>query len=182
MQPLLGRWGHRRIADQFLKERPVMNHCLTQVFRGGLPPRLLKGDFVGLSVVFQDQRMIHGDICRALFKVTYRIAAGGHHIAQELVRFRDRTGGAVNEARLDSAPGLCEARAISCRERAKVERLDSFGALIEPGFPKAPAAAFLHGASLFSATELSAQSFSPTLAMQQKRGDAGNQNHAESDD
>jgi len=81
-----------------------MYHCLTQLFGTGLPPRLLKGDFVGRSVVFDDQWMIHGDICRPLFKVTYRIATGGHHVAQELVRFGDCTGGTVNKTGLDSAP------------------------------------------------------------------------------
>jgi hypothetical protein len=43
-------------------------------------------------------------------------------------------------------------------------------------------AAFLHGASVFSATELSAQSFSPALSVQEERGDACNENHNESND
>ena len=81
-----------------------MNHCLAQFFRAGLPARLPKRDFVSRPVVFQNQWMIHGDIRRHLFKVTYRIATRRHHIAQQLVRFSYRTGGAVNEARLDSSP------------------------------------------------------------------------------
>jgi hypothetical protein len=65
-----------------------MNHCLAQVFSVGLPPRLSKCDFVGCSVGFQNQWMVYGDICHALFKVTYRIAPRGYHIAQQLVGFR----------------------------------------------------------------------------------------------
>jgi len=95
-----------RLADQFLEKRPVMNHSLAQVFRSGLPARLAKRDFVGCTVVFENQWMIHGDIGRALFKVGYRIASCGHHIAQQPVRLADRTGGAVHEARLEAAPGL----------------------------------------------------------------------------
>ena len=159
-----------------------MNHGLAQVFGAGLPPRLLKGDSVSRSVVFQNQWMVHGDIRRPLFKVTYRIATRGHHITQQLVRFRYRTGGAVNEARLDSAPGLHEARAIACRERPDMTRLDSLCALFEPGFRMPPFAAFLHGASILSATELSAQSFGSALSMQNERGDASNENHNESND
>jgi hypothetical protein len=159
-----------------------VNHCLAQVFRASLPPRLPERYFVSRSVVFQNQWMIHGDICRLLFKVTYRIAPRGHHITQQLVRFRNRTGGAVNKARLDSAPGCYEARTIACRERPDVKPLDSLCALFEPGFRLPAVAAFLHGASIFSITELSAQSSSPTLSMQKERHDAYNQNHDESTD
>jgi hypothetical protein len=159
-----------------------MNHCLAQVFRGGLPPRLPKRDFVGRPVVFQSQWMIHGDICHLLFKVTYRIASRGHHITQQLVRFRYCTGGAVNEACLDSAPGLYEARTIACCKRPDVKLLNSLCAPFEPGFRMPPVAAFLHGPSIFSITELSAQSFSPALSMQEESGDACNESHDESAD
>ncbi len=81
-----------------------MNHRLTQFFRAGLPARLPKRGFVSRPVVFQYQRMIHGDIRRHLFKVTYRITTRRHHITQQLVRFCDRTSGAVNESGLDASP------------------------------------------------------------------------------
>jgi hypothetical protein len=116
--------------------------------------------------------MGHGDICRPLFKITYRIAPRGHHITQQLVRFPDRTGGAVNEARLDSAPGLYEAFTIACRERPNVKPLDSLSALFEPGFRLSPIAPFLHRASILSGAELSAQSCSPALSLQVQRGDS----------
>jgi len=140
-----------------------MNHCLAQVFSVGLPQRLPKRDFMGCPVVFQNQWMVHGDICGALFKVAYRVAPRGHHIAKQLVGFRYRTGGAIDEPRLDSAPGLHKARAIAWRERADVESLDSFGTLFEPGF-RVPPAPFFHRASVFLATEPSAQFFSPALS------------------
>lgn len=159
-----------------------MNHCLAQVFRAGLPPRLPKRDVVSRSVVFQNQWMIHGDICRPLFKVTYRIAPRGQHITQQLVRFGYRTGRAVNEARLDSAPGLYEARTIACRERPDVKPFDSMCALFEPGFRMLPVAALLHGASIFRAAELSAESLRPALSLQKQRGDGCNNNHDKSND
>jgi hypothetical protein len=46
----------------------------------------------------------------------------------------------------------------------------------------APVAVFLHGAGIFSATELSTQSFSPALSAQPERRDTYNQNHHEGDD
>ena len=39
--------GHLWLSDQLFKKRPVMNHCLAQVFRAGLPARLTNRDFVG---------------------------------------------------------------------------------------------------------------------------------------
>jgi hypothetical protein len=99
-----------------------------------------------------------------------------------LVGFRYRTGRAVHEARLDSAPGLYEARTITCRERPDVELFDSLCALFEPGFRMPPVAACLHGASIFSATELCAQPLRPALSMPKERGDACHENHDESTD
>jgi hypothetical protein len=154
-----------------------MNHRLTQFFRAGLPPRLPKGDFMRRPVVFQNQGIIHGDIRRHLFKVTYWIATRRHHIAQQLVRFRNRTGGAVNEARLDSAPGLNEACAISRREGPNVKPLNSLRTLFQSSLAVAPVAAFLQSASVFRATELSAQFFSPPLSKQKEHGNARDEDY-----
>jgi hypothetical protein len=159
-----------------------MNHCLAQVFRAGLPPRLPKRDFVSRSVVFENQRMIHGDICRPLFKVAYRIAPRGHHITQQLVRFRYRTGGAVNEAGLDCAPRLHETRSIACCERPDVKLFDSLHTIFEPGFAMPHVATFPYGATIFSAAKLSAQLFGPALSLQNERRDACNESHDESND
>ena len=59
--------------------------------------------------------------------------------------------------------------------------LDSLCALFEPGFPVPAVAAFLHGASIFSPTELSAQPFSPSLPQKKERSKACNENHDEAD-
>ena len=170
------------LADQFLEKRPVMNHCLAQFFRAGLPPRLPKRDFVSRSVVFQDQWMANRDICRSLFKVTNRIAPGGQHITQQLVRIRYSTGGAVNKARLDLSPRLHEARTIALGERTDMEPLDSLCTLFQLGFRLLPAAAFLYGASIFSLTELRAQPSSPALSVRKESDDASRDYHDESND
>jgi hypothetical protein len=99
-----------------------------------------------------------------------------------LVGFRYRNNGAVHKPRLDSAPGVFEARTIAGRERPDVKTFDSFRALFEPGFRMPPATAFLHGAGIFSATELAAQSFGPALSKKEQRHDARNHNHDDSYD
>jgi hypothetical protein len=99
-----------------------------------------------------------------------------------LVGFGDRTGRAVDEASLDPAPGFHEARTIARRERPDVKLLDSLGTLFEPGFGIPAVAACLHGARIFSATELSAQAGCPALPLHQEHCDACDQNHDEGDD
>jgi hypothetical protein len=121
--------------------------------------------------------MIYRDIRCHLFKVTYWIATRRHHIAQKLVRFRNRAGGAVNEARLDSAPGLKEAGAIGCRERPNVKPLDSLRTLLQSSLAVAPVATFFQSARVFRATELSAQFFSPPVSKQKENANASGENY-----
>jgi hypothetical protein len=106
---------------QFLEKRPVMNHGLAQIFGAGLPARLTKRASMRRAIIFDNQRMIHGDIRRALFKIADRIAAYGHHIAQQLVGIGHRAAGAIDEARLNSAPGLDKPCAIARAERPDVQ-------------------------------------------------------------
>ena len=68
------------------------------------------------------------------------------------------------------------------RERPDVKLLDSLGTLFEPGFGIPAVAACLHGARIFSATELSAQAGCPALPLHQEHCDACDQNHDEGDD
>jgi hypothetical protein len=126
--------------------------------------------------------MVDGNIRRRLFKVAYRVAPRGHHIPQQPVGFRYSTGWAINEARLDSAPRLCEARAIGCRERPDVKCLDPLCTLLQTGLAMPPVATFLHSASIFRATELTTQPFRPALAVNKKRDNACGQNHRKTDD
>jgi hypothetical protein len=157
-----------------------MNHCLAQVFRVGLSLRLPNRDFVRRPIVFQNQWMIHRDICRPLFKIAYRVAPCGHHVTQQLIRFRYRTGRPVDKARLHASPSLYEARPIGCREWPDVKPLHSFCTLLKPGFRMPPVAAYFHGASIFSSTELGAKSLSLPLSVQKERNDSCNQNYGHS--
>ena len=159
-----------------------MNHGLAQILGGGLPSRLAKRDIVGFTIVVDHQRVVHGNIRRPLFKVSYRIAAGRHHIAQKLVGFRYRTPGAVNEPPLDVAPRLGEPRPIVRGKRTDVESLDSLITPIELCLRMTPAPATCQGAGILGATKLRAQPFRPAPAENQQPGNACNHNHPECND
>jgi hypothetical protein len=76
------RARHLWLSNQFLKQRAVVNHSLTQIFCTGSTLRLKKRAFVGCTVIFENERMIHRDIRGSLFEVSHRITSRGHHVAQ----------------------------------------------------------------------------------------------------
>jgi len=158
-----------------------VNHCLAQIFRVGLALSLTERDVVGRSVIFYNQRMIHRDICRALFKVTYRVAACRHHIAKQLIGLCDCASRAVNEPRLDAAPRLYEACTITWGQRSNVQTLHSCGALFEPGLCMAPASVFFHSAVVFAA-KLRTESFGAALSKGKPRDYAYNYKYGETND
>jgi hypothetical protein len=126
--------------------------------------------------------VVYGDICRTLFKVSYRITTRGHHITYQLVGLRYRTSRGVNEPRLNPEPELFEAVTIAWRERSDVESLDAIFALFEVRFCKSPVTAFLYSAGIFSRTKLRAQSFGPALFEKKERGDAHDHDHGDDSD
>src|SRR6478736_7144557 len=98
-----------------------MNHGLAQIFRACQPPGLANCGVVGRTIIIENQWMIRRDISYTLLKIAYRIAARGHHIAQQLVGVSDCASGAVNEPRLHSSPGFDETRTIARREWPDVQ-------------------------------------------------------------
>jgi len=63
-----------------------------------------------------------------------------------------------------------------------VETFNPHRALFEPGFRMLPVTAFLHGARIFSTTELVAQSFGPALSEKEQHRNTRNHNDDESND
>ena len=92
-------------------------------------------DFMCGPVMFHDQWMIHGDIRRALFKITYGITTGGHHVAEQSVGLAYGTFGVINKLCLNLAPGRDTTVPVAWRERTDCETLNAFFSLLEPGFP-----------------------------------------------
>ncbi len=169
-------------ADQLLKERSEVNHGLAQVFGAGLAPRLKKSAFVSYTIIVENQWMIHRNICRTLFKITHWIATRGHHIAQQSVGVGYRASGAVNESRLDSAPGVDKTRPIAGSKRPDMQGLHSVRALIERRFCLPPAPAFFQCASIFGATKLSAQLLRPAFSAEEPNSNARSHHHENCDD
>src|SRR6202035_2634171 len=134
---------------ELIKKLAVMNHRLAQIFRSGLATRTAGRDFMRGPVIFHNQWMVHGDIRRPLFKLTYGITAGGHHVAEQLVCLGNRIFRAVNELRLNLVPGSDVALPVAGRERPDGKSLDTFFSSLETGFRLPPASAFFDRARIF---------------------------------
>src|SRR5258708_3729616 len=86
---------------QLLEQRVVVHHGLTQVLRR----RLAAGDRgVAGAVVLDDSGVLDGQMGGVLFEIGDRIAAGLHHVGDELVGLDYGRGGTVDEVRLDPQP------------------------------------------------------------------------------
>src|SRR5208282_3644775 len=135
-----------------------MNHRLAQIFRTGLATCMADGDFMRGPVVFHYEWMVHRDIRRALFEVTYRVTAGRHYVTEKLIGLRDRFIGIVDKFGLNRAPGCDIALPVAGREWTNGKSLDAFFSLFEPGFRLPSASAFFDCAGVFR-PESSLQSF-----------------------
>jgi hypothetical protein len=142
-----------------------------------MPAGLAKRDFMGSTEIFDYLGMAHRNICRPLLKARYRVAAGGHQVAQKPVSFRHRTAGTANKAPLGSEPQLCESCAIAWRERTDIERIDTLRALFEPCFAFSPASAFRQGAGILSVTKLREQPRRPPLSKNSHPHETCNYHH-----
>jgi hypothetical protein len=105
--------GYFGLVDEFLEQRAVVNHGRTQIFGVGFSSGLTRGVLVRGAVIFENQRMVHGNIGGALFEIADGIAACRHHVAQQLVGAGYGAAGAVNEACLEFGPRFDEARAVA---------------------------------------------------------------------
>ncbi|MGB6431533.1 MAG: hypothetical protein WBF06_13185, partial [Candidatus Acidiferrales bacterium] len=128
------------------------------------------------------QRMIHRDIRGALLEIADGVSAREHHIAQQLIGVGNCPAWAVNEPRLDSAPSLHEPRAIGRTKRPDVQSFHACRALIERRFGFALAPALFHGAGVFSAAELSAQSRRPAVTNKNYNAHADGYRHRNRDE
>ena len=100
-----------------------MDHRLAKVLGARLATLMPKRDVVGLVIMFDDDRMIDGDVAGALVEIADRIASRLHHVAEQRVSERNCARRIVDEARLNVVPALRELAALGRLERPDVELL-----------------------------------------------------------
>ena len=120
--------------QQFVKERPVVDYCLTHFFRVCFTLLTSQRQRARCAVVLDDHRMIDGEVISPPIEVGERVAARRHHLRHELIGFTHGTAGVIDEARLNAAPFACECLGLIGAELAQVEAADAVGPLPQNGF------------------------------------------------
>src|SRR5215831_19309130 len=75
--------------------------------------------------------MVYRNIFGSRLKITHRITARSHYVAQKLVCFSNSASGTIDEVSLNHCPLLVKSCAIGRRQCAQVEGLHTFGPLFE---------------------------------------------------
>jgi len=103
---------NRRIRQQIREQVAVVHHGLAQIFGVDLAAAARISECARGAVVLHHGRVLDGQVSDALIEMFRRVAAGAHHLVDELVGAGHGHGRIVDELRLNARPGRREARAI----------------------------------------------------------------------
>jgi len=117
--------------QKFVKERPVVDHCLTHFFRVGFPPLPSQRECASGAVILNDHRMIHRQVVRPPIEILERVAARGHDLRDELIGFAHGLVRVINKAPLNATPFAGKRIGLVLSELAQVETADALGALAQ---------------------------------------------------
>ena len=120
--------------EKFVKQRTVVDHCLTHFFRSGfiaLPPQR---QCAGGAIILHNDRMIDRQIVRTPIEIFEGVAPRGHHLRDELVGVADGALRVIDKARLNATPLAGECIGVILRQLAQVETTDPISAFPENGF------------------------------------------------
>jgi hypothetical protein len=140
--------------QKFVKERPVVDHCLTHFFRVGFIALPSQRQCASGAIILNDHRMIHREVVRTPIEVFEGVATRGHHLRDELIGFAHGAFRVINKARLNATPFAGERIGLILSELAQVETTDAISAFPENGFSASLAdslnGSFILGAKAFA--------------------------------
>ena len=119
--------------QEFVKKRPIIDHCPTHFFRVGFRPLTSERECAGSAVILNDHRMVNRQVVCTLIEVFQGIAARGHHLRDELIGFVHGSVRVVHEARLNATPFAGKRIGLISSELVQVETADALGALPQDG-------------------------------------------------
>jgi hypothetical protein len=120
--------------QEFVKERPVVDHCLTHFFRAGFTSLPSQRECARGAVILNDHRMINRQVVRTPIEIFERVATRSHHLRHEVIGFAHGAVGVIDKARLNATPFAGKRIGLILRELAQVETADALSALPQNGF------------------------------------------------
>src|SRR6266436_7100580 len=107
------------------------------------------------SVLFDHQRVIHGNVSGPLIEFGHRIAARSHDFLNQLICFSESASGIVNKSRLDLVPTRDKPCSGLRWQRSYLELLDSLLQLLQLRFRAHFAAGFFDRPAVLGTEALS---------------------------
>jgi hypothetical protein len=120
--------------QEFVKERPVVDHCLTHFFGAGFAPLPSQRECPRDAVILHDHWMINRHVVRTPIEIFEGIATCAHHLRDEVISIAHGSGRIVDKARLNATPFAAERIGLILRELVQVEAADTVRAFPEYGF------------------------------------------------
>ena len=90
--------------QQFVKERPVVDHCLTHFFRARFTSLPSQRECASRAVILNDHRMIDRQVVRTPIEIFEGVATRSHDLRDELIGFGHGAGRVIDKARLNATP------------------------------------------------------------------------------
>lgn len=125
------RWFGLPYLEQFIEEGAVMYHRLAEFLGVGFAAFIAHRNGLRRPVMVHHGRVIDRDIGSTVLKITHRVAALLHQIANQLVRFGNNAFWVIDEAALQYIPCLIEPCGFGRRQRCDIETLNAFLARLE---------------------------------------------------
>ena len=168
--------------QKFVKERPVVDHCLTHFFRAGFIALPSQRECASGAVILNDHRMIHRQVVRTPIEIFEGVATRGHDLRDELIGFAHGAVRVINKARLNATPFAGKRIGLILSELAQVETADTIGAFPENGFSACRAdslnGSFILGSKAFAQVHASAPArVSPSRKSEQQDNDNRTDEH-----
>jgi hypothetical protein len=146
--------------QEFVKERPVVDHCLTHFFRARFTPLPSQRECASGAVIVNNHRMINRQVVRTPIEIFERVATRSHHLRDELIGFAHGAGRIINKARLNTTPFAGKCIGLILGELAKIEPADALSALPQNGISTCRAnslnGSFILGSKAFAEVHASA--------------------------
>src|ERR1019366_3696569 len=91
-------------AKELIEELPILCHCPAEGLGVGLALAARDRNRVCTAVVFDDIRVIYGDVVRSLFELSHRVTAVCHDLRNEDIGLTNALDRSIDKARLYTLP------------------------------------------------------------------------------
>src|SRR5215469_2186950 len=132
-----------------------MDHSSPEILCVSAALRLLQRDSMPATIVFDDLRVVDGNVGGSLLKISYRIALSGHHTRNQPVRLNQAPVRIIYKPALNLMPSFQKVAAFCRSKSVDVKPLHPFRAVFERRFGSPTISCFSYSARVLWTKALS---------------------------